>query len=302
MTLPLTATTAPYRLSELAEEALLKRICVSKPYYALVNPTGVGSTFYASATADLPLEAEVGPMSSAEISRHAAISGLCAAALAQNDDDRRFYLAQRAEYRGVANGAAYGSPVTFAATLQSLSKRGARAQIVVQAGAKPLAKLVVDYTILTEYAFSRLFRTHYRPTTPQAVMDNSLSGRAQSSGDRSVYDVPALPETVCAGHFADYPALPVALLMGQLGKVAWPLLDSARWRGVWASVNATDLCWAGERVRFEATRPAFSAAHPIAAHPVTEKTVVEKMQHTFSCRVSAEDRLVCTAELGLEAL
>ena len=291
MTLPLNAATDPSYLSEIAEAKLLRRICVSKPYYALSSPVQVGNTFYASAAADLPLGAEVGPMGSAEVSRHAAISGLCAAALAQNDDDRRFYLAQRAEYWGVPNGAPYGSPVTFAATLQTLSKRGARSQIVVQAEAKPLAKLVVDYTILTEYAFGRLFRTHYRPTEPQAAMDVSLPGDAQSSGDRSVYDVPALPETVCAGHFADYPALPVALLMGQLGAVAWRLLDSARWRGVRASVNATDLCWAGERVRFEATRAAFPAAGFAAG----------ETQHTFSCRVSAEDRLVCTAELGLEA-
>ena len=291
MTLPLGAATAPYHLSELAEEALLGRICVSKPYYALINPTSSGGTFYATATADLPLGAEVGPMSSAEISRHAAISGLCAAALAQTDDDRRFYLAQRAEYWGVPNGAPYGSSVSFAATLQSLGKRGARSQIVVQAEAKPLAKLVVDYTILTEYAFGRLFRTHYRPTTPQARMDISLSGRAEKLASRSVFDVPALPETVCAGHFADYPALPVALLMGQLGKVAWPLMDAAKWRGVRASVAATDLCWAGERVRFEATRAASDST--VASEPGA--------QHTFSCRVSAADRLVCTAELGLEA-
>ena len=62
-------------------------------------------------------------------------------------------------------------------------------------------------------------------------MDSSLPRRAESSGGWSVYDVPALPETVCAGHFADYPALPVALLMGQLGKVVWRLLDSARGLG-----------------------------------------------------------------------
>ena len=122
-----------------------------------------------------------------------------------------------------------------------------------------MATLTVDYTILTEYAFSRLFRSHYRPTEPQPAMNIDLPGNAYGSAEQSVYEVDALPETVCAGHFADHPALPVALLMGQLGTAAWRLMGSAGWRGVQASVNATDLCWAGERVRFEAER---AARHP----------------------------------------
>ena len=286
MTLPLTTATDPYYLSEVSEAQLLKRICISRPYYALLNPTCSGHTFYASAVADLPLGAEVGPMSGAEISRHAAISGLCAAALAQEDDSRRFYLAQRAEYQGVPNSAPYGTPVTFAATLQSLGKRGARSEISVQTAGNLLATLTVDYTILTEYAFSRLFRSRYRPTEPQPVMNIELPGSAYSSGERSVYEVAALPETVCAGHFADHPALPVALLMGQLGTAAWRLMGSAGWRCVRASVNATDLCWAGERIRFEAEREALRPDR----------------QSTFKCQVSAGDRLVSTAAFSLEAL
>lgn len=117
-------------------------------------------------------------------------------------------------------------------------------------------------------------------------MDTTLPGRAYRLGERSLYEVAELPETVCAGHFTDYPALLVALLMGQLGAAAWPLMASPGWRGVTASVNATDLCWAGESVRFEAVR--------VALQPETR-------QSTFNCRVSAGDRLVCTAALKLEA-
>ena len=76
VTLPLRTVSEPIYPPETVDEGnLLGRICVSRPYYALTNPTRVGDTFYASAVADLPLGAEVGPMSSAEISRHAAISG-----------------------------------------------------------------------------------------------------------------------------------------------------------------------------------------------------------------------------------
>ncbi len=242
-------------------------------------------------------------MSSAEISRHAAISGLCAAALAQQDDDRRFYLAQHAEYQGFPNSAPYGTPVMFAATLQSMGKRGSRSGITVTAAGEPLAALGVDYTILTEYAFGRLFRSRYYPTEPQAAMNIDLTGTAYTVDERSVYEVDALPETVCAGHFADHPALPVALLMGQLGTAAWRLMGSAGWRGVQASVNATDLCWAGERVRFEAEH---AALHPDLQNPEPDLELQSfephyERQSAFKCRVSAGDRLVCTAELRLEA-
>lgn len=225
-------------------------------------------------------------MSSAEISRHAAIAGLCVAALTQSDDDRRFYLAQRADYRGVFNPAPYGSRVQFVATLERLDKRAARSCISVSAAGEPLAQLEVDYTILTEYAFKRLFRTRYRPSSPQAEMDNRLPGVQSVQGGRALHDLAALPEAACAGHFADYPALPVALLMGQLGVTASSLMTSERWRGSRAVVNATDLCWAGERVRFE------------VAHAETQP---EPGRESFNCRVVAAERLVCTAVVELEA-
>jgi hypothetical protein len=101
------------------------------------------------------------------------------------------------------------------------------------------------------------------------------------------------PERACAGHFTDYPALPVALLVGQLGVTASSLMTSERWRGARAVVNATDLCWAGERVRFEAAHMGARMAGALfEGVPGTA---------SFSCRVVAAERLVCTAVIELEA-
>lgn len=229
-------------------------------------------------------------MSSAEISRHAAIAGLCVAALAQHDDDRRFYLAQRAEYSSVPNPAPCGSRVQFDARLEALNKRGARSTVRVGAAGKPLAQVIVDYTILTDYAFKRLFRSRHQPTRPQTAMDSRLPGTLSVDNTRALYELTALPEAACAGHFHDYPALPVALLMGQLGTTAAHLMAAEKWRGLRAVVNATDLCWAGERVRFEAVQ--VSSPQPQDAAETAAQ---------FNCRVVAEERVVCTAEFALEA-
>ncbi len=263
------------------EQGLLSRICVSAPYFALRGLSYGDGWFRASAVADLPLGPELGPMGSAELSRHSAIAGLCCAALAQDDDRRRFYLAQRAEYTSFPSARSYGSQVAFAAQLRSLNKRSASASIVATAEGEPLALLEVDYTILTAYAFERLFSNRQRPTTPQTEMDARLPGVRTTGNNRAQLEVAAVPEAACAGHFENYPALPVALLVGQLGETVASLVPSRRLRSMRVSVNATDLCWAGERVQFGAQR----------APSQTTETAAE----TFDCQVVAEGRRVCSA-------
>ncbi|ADI15731.1 hypothetical protein [Truepera radiovictrix] len=286
-----TPTSAALPGTPVSETALLTRICVSRPYFALDKLRAHEGRFYATAAADLPLGREVGPMSSAEISRHAAIAGLCGAALAQGDDDRRFYLAQRAEFYALPSAAPYGTPVSFCAQLEDLNKRSARSSITASVGDEPLARLEVSYTILTEYAFRRLFRHRARATAPRARMCAALPGRL-SVTDTASYEVPAVPEAACAGHFASYPALPVALLVGQLGDTASHLLATGAFRGVRASVVASDLCWAGEAARFEVRRAPEAFAD--------ERALLATGIAGFDCRVLAGEREVCTAKMLLE--
>ena len=264
-------------LRSVDEQRLRGRICVSAPYLALDTPSYAGGQLRATATADLPLGPERGPMGSTELSRHAAIAGLCCAALAQDDDRRRYYLAQCAEYTSFPVAAPYGTQVTFTAQLGSMNKRSAHASVTATAQCEPLARLEVEYTILTEYAFERLFRTRYRPTREQTEINTHLPGVRTVEPDRARLEVAAVPEAACAGHFKNYPALPVALLVGQLGELVASLVPSGRLRSMQVSVNATDLCWAGERVRFEAQR-------------VPSQTAGSE---SFDCQVVAEGRRVC---------
>lgn len=234
---------------------LLRRICVRPPYFALRDLRSEGERFWATASAERAPTNEVGPMQACEISRHAAICGLCTVALSFPDDDRRYYLAQDATYVGFANTAPYGSDVSFEARMIEKNKRQATAEIVVTAGHTELAHLRVTYTILNEPSFKRLFRSKYSETftgLERDRMPDPPTGEFSLNDQTTSLVLASVPEEACAGHFEHYPAMPVAVLMGQLGIVAGrhyavPYFVQA------ATMMAGDFCWAGESARFDVT-------------------------------------------------
>ncbi len=230
-------------------EDLLSRICVRPPYYALEGAEVTSDGFSASAIEDGPGGAEIGPMTAANLSRHGAIAGLCAAALAQSDGDRRYYLAREAWFEGFASLKPHGARVTFHASLTALEKREARAVITAEADGDPIMRLEVAYTVLPEVVFARLFSGR-RVETP--VLAGRLpEGRVHREGEALVRDLEAVPLGACAGHFEGYPALPVAVLMGQLADLAGRALgEGEAYRVARGHVTAQDFCWALEPVRF----------------------------------------------------
>lgn len=271
-----THSSLPTQLDPLDPDDLFRRICVRPPYFALGNMRRQGETFLATAVAERLPSNEVGPMQACEISRHAAICGLCAVALTFEDDDRRYYLAQDATYLGFANPAPYGATVSFEATLVEQNKRQATADITVTAGGADLAQLRVTYTILSEPSFKRLFRSKYSPAftgLQRNRMPDPPTGEFSSSGETSVLTLDAVPDEACAGHFEHYPAMPVAVLMGQLGLVAGRK-HGVPYRVEAATMTASDFCWAGESARFEVTPLTEAGTYDCAAH-ATDKVVSE---------------------------
>ncbi len=225
------------RPEPVCREALSERICVRPPYFALDNLEWNGQTFSATGPAQLPRGGERSPMAAAEVGRHAAIAGLCAAALTQRDDTRRYYLAQRADYSGFTPRPGRGA-VRFESVVKHLDKRAAVARVCAYAGGGTLAEVVVHYSVLSASAFERLFRDRLRPALPAADTrryHGELTGRLEStpetlretSSETLRLHVEAIPEAVCAGHFDGYPAMPVAVLMSQLSRLAGTLMDKA---------------------------------------------------------------------------
>ncbi|WP_229752797.1 hypothetical protein [Deinococcus aerophilus] len=270
----------------LSTDRLLARICVRPPYFALSDLSAEAGRLNATARAELPRSQELGPIQGAELSRHAAIAGLCAAALAQADDQRRYYLAQKAQYTGFLNDAPYGSVITLQAELLNLSKREATARIEAFAGGKPLAVVEVEYTILTDSAFSRLFRSRARPEFSAEGLGRMPAlpdGTIQRDGPRWIRRIGEVPVQACAGHFDRYPAMPVAILMGQLSQLAGLSLGGDQAFFIpHAEVVAHDFCWAGESATFE-----------------VEETSAQAANHVFACQAEAAGRTVGQMQLTL---
>ncbi|THF68523.1 hypothetical protein E7T06_16025 [Deinococcus sp. Arct2-2] len=268
---------SPAPFTEVDVTQLLQRICVRPPYFALDTLRLEGDLFRATAVAQRHMSNEAGAMQACEISRHAAICGLCAAALAFNDDDRRYYLARDAVYTGYANPTPYGATVSFEARVVEQNKRHATAEITVTAGGADLAFLRVTYTILGDSSFKRLFRSKYSTGFTALAgdrMPDPPTGQFSSAGQTEVLTLDKVPEEACAGHFEHYPAMPVAVLMGQLGLVAGRL-HGTPYRVEAATMTAMDFCWAGESARFEVTPLTALGAYSCTAYASDE--VVSEM-------------------------
>jgi len=231
------------------EAELATRICVRPPYFALREASWDGHEFSAVASSEFsPPALELGPMRAAELGRHGAIAGLCALAMSQTDSTRRYYLANAAHYAASFSRAKHGTLLGLSARVEALTKRSGRSSIIATTldSAETVMKLTVDYLVLPEATFERLYRDHRQPTE---TLDRLVLPEAKrvSAGVRAISSVPS---HLCAGHFENFPALPLAVVVRELSEMSGELLGKPHWVRD-ARVEATDLCWAGQPVRFE---------------------------------------------------
>ncbi len=275
----------PERSGNATTDLVLTRIGITPPYYALHDAVLEGERFEATAYAEAPAFLEQGPMTAAEIGRHSAIAGQSVAAMGQRDDQRRYFLARKAECFYLPTEARYGAPVRLRAVVTSSEKRQAAARISVTSGGQPLAEVEVTYTILTKVTFERLFRRKRIPTHPVPSPYGALISEVFESGNDSLEQRLEIAPGHCVGHFDDYPALPVAAVMGQLSYLAGQLMATP-FRVTRGSVRASDLCWAGETVRFFVRR----------------LESVGAIHHILCVAETGEDREVGRMDLWLERL
>lgn len=270
---------------------VLGRICVRPPYFALSDLALEGLHLYATAKAESPPYLELGPMPAAELGRHAAITGLAHAALSQRDDQRRYYLAQRAECRYWPSDLPYGSPVRFQSRLVEMGRREVSALVEARVDGQPLASFELSYAVLPAPSFERLFRHRGQFTPPAASPYGRLLMEDHERGsDWAEQRIEHLGVEACAGHFENYPALPVAVLMGQLSYLAGQLSSDGRhpFRVLRGSIEADDLAWAGESTRFLVRR---------ANGPAAEEQ--EEEGERYECSAFSDERRVGNMTLWL---
>lgn len=299
----------------------LQRISVRAPYFDLrdlvVDDDG---TVRALVPARPPTRPETGLVAAAQVARHLAILGSCAVALQRDDDDRHHYLATNAHFLRTANltatnGSVSGDDSTSASHLVAEAsgtlsdRRSARALAKLYGPHGQLSHVLdVNYTVMAPRMFSRIMpaidHEANRDDAAGAGRTDELTGRREErfdiktgAGPGVTIDCGPVPLDMCAGHFPDYPAAPVALVMGRLARAAGIAMN--RHLGVGkitysideARVVATKLARVGQRLTLDARyeRPV-GGGHLLVGSAKADGEVVGEMELTLSVASLHEPR------------
>ena len=277
----------------------LSRIAVRPPYFGLgaMSRTGAGvvSALIPAAPPTLP---ERGPLEAAQVARHLAILGSCAAALSRDDAEPHYYLASSAHYARLAGGPVDPTPggmLQAEAVASWVDRRTARALVkLMTLDGRGLHLLDVSYAVLTPRVFRRLHPAdETTPTDDQPAADrntaNRLEGEPVAVGPEGVtVDCGPVPTAACAGHFPDHPAAPVAIVMGQLCRAAGLALAArldcdVHYRVEEGHVEATALARAGQRLVLDAAYQRRSGAgHVVTGSATADGEEMGRIEVTLS--------------------
>lgn len=289
----------------------LARIALRPPYFGLGAMEQRGSgVVSAMVPVDPPRPPERGPVEAAQVARHLAILGSCAAALSRDDDAPHHYLAATAHYARLAGGptSIVGGMLQAEAVASWVDRRTARALVkLATLDGQGLHLLDVTYAVMTPKMFHRLNPPVEVPPVEAAPaevcpVDGLAPGRVgggtepgrldgdivEIGPDGIRIDCGPIPAEVCAGHFPDYPAAPVAIVMGQLCRAAGQGLAARIDRDLHyqieeGHVTASGLARAGQRLELEASyRRRVPAGHLMAGAALADGEVVGRVEVTLS--------------------
>ena len=249
------------KMERLSLSTICKRIAVQQPYFAFSELLALpGGAVLGAFSPEQSIGSECGPISSAELGRHLAILGSCAAAL-DASDDMTYYLASKGQLKlmPLANGGLAERRGIAVATVTSRNRRSMIAEVVGHCGSIT-AHLWCEYQVLSRAVFSRIFSGHYtgsvtRPTQSpyRTPIDFEL---IEASTDRMVVRTVEVDPQSFAGHFDEYPSWPVAILADTFSQVRTALLHSMLdqqvcYRVGYLNVDALQLAPAIARLTFE---------------------------------------------------
>jgi hypothetical protein len=255
--------------TEISISDVLSQIAVCQPYFAFDRLQQTeGGPIWAPVKPEQPMGVERGVMAAAEIGRHLAILGSCAAARTNPVPSQHYYLACRADLRQAEptgervqmDTETLSQNLVGCARAHFLDKRNARAEteLIHRPSGQKLYDLSVDYKVLTPKLFERMYSDR-RAATPE-VQFNPYAAEMLGLGDVFVLDdllsanLHELDPQTCAGHFPNYPALPVAILARILISAAGELFanmmgrDDAPYTVVRALVQAEHLAFTNDKL------------------------------------------------------
>ena len=204
---------------EISIDPLLNKIFVARPYFAFSKIYQSGDILISPVTQEQPIDFESTSMSSAEASRHLAILGSCA--LAINKEDRQYYLAVKARKKvgidTINKNIFYNSSQLYvlAMPLFTNEKEAAAITILTNLEGDVIFNFMIGYQLFSEKLFDRVFKKHSKLTQR---LDYSPYREAFKLKDIIVDNnilkatLPIMKAEQCAGHFDNFPMLPVGVL------------------------------------------------------------------------------------------
>jgi len=246
------------RMKPLNISTICERIAVQAPYFAFSKLEGQNQTVRGAFIPEQDTGFERGAVAAAEIGRHLAILGSCAA-VASRPAEKTYYLATKGRLNLLRNPKR-GTDQTYQAVAEVVTqdKRSLIIQAIATDG-EPFAHLRCEYQVLSETLFARTFK-HYH-TGPVPAPDGSPYTKAialnHDDPDGMVlmaHSRPLSPSRF-AGHFPDYPAWPVAIIADTVSQVISRLLHhilnkEVTYTVVRTDVNALRLVSASESLAF----------------------------------------------------
>jgi 3-hydroxymyristoyl/3-hydroxydecanoyl-(acyl carrier protein) dehydratase len=286
---------------------VLNRISVRPPYFALEDLTVQGEGMVTATVPVAPAPApEVGAIEAAQVARHLAILGSCAAALGRDDDKRHHYLATKAHYTRLSNAPTeIDGPLRADAVASWNDRRTARALVkLATAGGQGLNLLDVEYTVLAPKMFDRFNPPMDADQLELAATAGDLSFETEVTTGGIRVECGVIPTSVCAGHFPDSPAAPVAIVMGKLCRAAAEAMlvrlgrPDAYYRIEEGHVVATKLGRAGQHLTLEASYlEPVRGGHKLKGVALADGDTIGEVTVTMSCHNAAPNGDSAAGEL-----
>lgn len=256
------------RDGESIETRLLRRVGGGAPYFALEDLSFDGTELRAQSATETDPGAELGPVSTAELTRHAVVAGVSVVALARPDTARCYYLVSGIDATLLRTSLPFGMRVRYSALATEQGPVGGAAQIEARVDSTLIGRLRVSYAVIAETLFTRLFARHRT-----ATFGDVGSHKGYAPLDALSYEKHAaharlpISSSACRGHFEQHPALPVSTLLGQLVRLTSTLWDG-RFRVSSVRMRSQAVAWAGDELSLRVAKtsgPWNFAGHAAAA-------------------------------------
>lgn len=252
-------------------EFFLNTICVREPYFDLDNVQHNDQTSQLSATARFTEigEFESLPFALAEAARHMAILGSCAVRFDTGGEGRIYYPVKEARLLYVNDSVQQVDTerCRILANTDHIDTSGSTARArasVIDENNEVLCEMEVSYHVIPEPEFNHIFAEHFsytdRNIDPDAYLEwENLSEKpfARESENLWTMNMGEIRPEQCQGHFVDYPAYPVSIMLRHANDFVGRILnqeDSSEFRVVSGVAQAERLIFAGETAEFKATK------------------------------------------------